>query len=132
MDHITVGVSNGVLISHTDKSGSLDLLTIEGELHLERAAKVLPEAGAEAWHGVQVVEAILEFVLASLIEGRLGDVDVATSVQFCVAHEVNDALWAHADVGLYVLSVARVLVRVVREQHVVGLTVNTEWLLVLA
>ena len=70
------------------------MLTIEGELHLKRAAKVLPEAGAEAWDRVKIVEGVLELFTigrtAALVEGRISDVDVALGVEGRVAFKVND------------------------------------------
>ena len=72
----------------------------------------MPEAGAESWDRVKVVEAVFE-VLAALVEGRVSHVDGAFSVEVGGAKIVNFALGTDANIVGDVLRVARVLVRIV-------------------
>jgi len=62
-----------------------------------------------------------------LIEGGVGDVEVTLLVGGCGAFKVELALWTYADLGVNVLGVARVRVRMVCEQVLVGLFRDTEW-----
>lgn len=97
---------------------------------MSSSGHVLPEAGAEAWDRVKIVEGVLELLTiggtAALVEGRISDVDVALGVQGRVAFKVNDTAGADAHVVLNILGVARVLVSVVCKKEVVGLASHTE------
>ena len=79
LDHIAVRIANGGAWGHANESVCRNLLTLQSELDVLCCAKVLEEARTEAWHRVQVVEAVL-FVFAALVESWFRDVDVATSV----------------------------------------------------
>lgn len=90
----------------------------------------MPETWTEARHGVQVVEAILKLILAALVEGWFRDVDVAARVEVRIALGINATLWANAHILLHILRIARVLVGVVLDEHVVGLARHAERLIV--
>lgn len=92
--------------------------------------EVLGVAWTEAWDRVEVFEGV-RTVLAPLIERRRSNIDVALLLKFSVALKVDAAAGADANVVLNILSVARVLVRVVRQQEVVGFLSDTEWLITL-
>ena len=126
LDHIAVRVADRIALGHAHQARRVNQLAIERELDIDRAAEVLPEAGAEAWHGVEIVKTVFELILAPLVKGRFRDVDIATSVLVGGADVVNDTLRADADIVLHVLAVARVLVGVVRVQHVVSLACHSE------
>ena len=67
-------------------------------------------------------------VSAAFVQGRVRHVDVAASVEICGAQVVHVASRANANVVLHVLSVARVLIRVVGEQELVCFSSDAEGL----
>ena len=105
-NYVTVWVANAGALSHAHESICLNLLTIQFEFDIDCAAKVLPEARAEAWYRVEIVEAVLEIVLTALVKRRFRDVDVAACVKLSFANIVDNAFRAYAHVVLHVLSVA--------------------------
>lgn len=105
-NYVTVWVANGWLIVIADETIIGDLLAVKFVSDINARAEVLPEAWTETWHRVEVVERIFELVRASLIEGRIGDVDVAAGVLVGGAISVDSARLADADVVLDILGVA--------------------------
>jgi len=105
-NYVTVWVANGWFFVVADETILGDLLAVELVSDINARAKVLPEAWTETWHRVEVVERIFELVRASLIEGRIGDVDVAAGVLVGGAISVDSARLADADVVLDILGVA--------------------------
>lgn len=126
-NHVPIRVSDIRFPGQCDHSVGFNLVAVQLELNVNGAAEVEPETRAEPWDRVHVVKRVWELFLAALVEGWVGNVDVASCVEVGGAFEVNYALGADADVVLYVLGVARVLVRVVRVQHLVGVSINSEW-----
>ena len=105
-NYVTVWVANGWFIVIADETILCDLLAVKFVSDINARAEVLPEAWTETWHRVEVVERIFELVRASLIEGRIGDVDVAAGVLVGGAISVDSARLADADVVLDILGVA--------------------------
>ena len=128
LDNIAIRIANRITLGHAHQTSRINQLAIEFVFYINRAAEILPKAWTETWYRVEVVKTVLKFVFATLVEGWFRNVDVATSVLLGRTDVVNDALWAHADIILYVLTVARVLVCIVRNKHVVGLTSHAEWI----
>ena len=127
-DNITVRVANVWIRRHVDKAIRAHLLTGKLEGNVVGLTEIHPEARAESWHRVEIVEAVFELILTAFVEGRVSNVDGALSVEVSGAHVVDLSLRTHANVVDNVLGVARVLIRVVGVQHVVSVTVDSEWL----
>ena len=111
-----------------DEAVRIDSFALNPILNSVGFGEVEEVAWTVAWHGVEIVWAILEFVFASLVEHRICDVEVALLVGGCSALEVRLSLRADAYVSLHILGVARICIRIVGKQVLVSLLCDTECL----
>ena len=98
-----------------DEAVRIDSFALNPILNCVWFGEVEEIAWTVAWHGVEIVWAILELVFASLVEHRISNVEVALLVGGCSTLEVRLSLWADAYVSLHILGVARVRIRIVRK-----------------
>lgn len=77
-----------MLSLHLDEAIRIDSFALHIILNSVRFGEVEEIAWTVAWHGVEIVWAVLELVCTSLVERRISDVEVAFLIGVRIALEV--------------------------------------------